>query len=185
MDAYNPHLAVCNTWLAVTHSFRSRSYKKNTSIFQSLRLWEKVCKVTLPCLLVASAPQIDLQAFIKAASGRAGLRNLGWPAARTCVSTSVWALWTPCDCVRLRRGPRLLPEVEFHSLLFHYSYKATALLRRVQSCKKTKRFISPALLAAFAHPRLLLFSLFNGYSRNGNKHLSNCIHLQSCLVIQL
>lgn len=56
-----------------------------------------------------------------------------------CVWTRVclWASVTLCDCVCvcLRLGPRLLPEVEFHSLLFHYSYKATAPLHRVQSCK--------------------------------------------------
>lgn len=95
-------------------------------------------------------------------------------------SVSVCDFIRLCVCVCMRRGPRLLPEVEFHSLLFHYSYKATARLHRVQSCKNFF-FCSLPLLAAFVRPSLLLFlffSLFDGYSWNGNKHLSNCISLQ-------
>lgn len=47
-----------------------------------------------------------------------------------------------CVCVCVKLGPRLLPEVELHSLLFHYSYKATARLHRVQSCKNFSFFSS-------------------------------------------
>lgn len=115
---------------------------KDNYIFKSLSLWEKVCKVTLPCLLVASAPQIDLQAFIKAASGCAGQGLLDGQLracvrAWVCLCGPLWLYATVCMCVcvSLRLGHRLLPEVEFHSLLFHYSYKATARLHRVQSCK--------------------------------------------------
>lgn len=118
--------------------------------------------MTLPCLLVASAPQIDLQAFIKAASGYAGQRLLDGQmrvCASVCVSTrmTLWVAVTLCECVCvcLRLGPRLLPEVEFHSLLFHYSYKATAPLHRVQSCKN---FFFPFFPALSTAPPLLSLS---------------------------
>lgn len=60
--------------------------------------------MTLPCLLVASAPQIDLQAFIKAASGYAGQRLLDGQmrvCAFVCTSTrmTLWVAVTLCECV--------------------------------------------------------------------------------------
>lgn len=75
-----------------------------------------------------------------------------WLAGQLCVCVRA--------CVRLRLGPRLLPEVEFHKLPFHYSYKATTRLHRVQSCKNF-----------FFSGFLLLFSFFHGHSCNGKKHL--------------
>lgn len=51
-----------------------------------------------------------------------------------------------CPHVCLRLGPRWLPEVEFHSLLFHYSYKATA---RLQSAALQKR-IFPSNFPSFS-----------------------------------
>lgn len=130
--------------------------------------------MTLPWFLVALALQIDLQAFIKAASGYAGKKLLD-NQLHMCVrlNTSMFVglcyfMWL-CVCVCLRLGPRLLPEVEFHSLLFHYSYKATAPLHRVQSCKNFFPLLSSLLGPPF------LFFLFYGYSWNGTKHLCKLI----------
>lgn len=102
-----------------------------------------------------------------------------WRASCVYVCEHEYVFEGLCDlmqlCVCLRLGPRLLPEVEFHSLLFHYSYKATARLHRVQSCKNFFFSSAPRCL----RPPLLLFffSLFYGYSWNGNKHLWKCISL--------
>lgn len=136
--------------------------------------------MTLPWFLVALALQIDLQAFIKAASGYAGKKLLD-NQLHMCVrlNTSMFVglcyfMWL-CVCVCLRLGPRLLPEVEFHSLLFHYSYKATAPLHRVQSCKNFFPLLSSLLGPPF------LFFLFYGYSWNGTKHLCKLIFFFSIL----
>lgn len=102
-----------------------------------------------------------------------------WMASCVCVCEHEYVFVGLCDFMQqyvcLRLGPRLLPEVEFHSLLFHYSYKATARLHRVQSCKNfffpVPRCLRPPLLLLF------FFSLFHGYSWNGNKHLWKCISL--------
>lgn len=116
--------------------------------------------MTQPCLLVASAPQIDLQAFIKAASGYAGQRLLDGQL-RVCVCVCVceceYVFVGLCDCVCLRLGSRLLPEVEFHrpavSLQLQSNRTAT------QSAALQKAF-SSVLLTAFVHlPSSSFFSL--------------------------
>lgn len=96
--------------------------------------------MTLPCLLIA--PQKDLQAFIKL--GRA--KAFGWPTVDMCMWVWLYKLCT-CVCVCLRRGPQWLPEVAFHSLLFHYSYKATAWLRSAALQKR----IFPSNFLSFSH----------------------------------
>lgn len=127
--------------------------------------------MTLPCLLVASAPQIDLQAFIKAASGYAGQRLLDGQL-RVCVcmcmstSMSLWASVTLCDCVCLRLGPRLLPEAEFHSLLFHYSYKATARLHSAELQKSFFLLLSSLPSSTPPPPSLLSFMVTVGLGIN-------------------
>lgn len=81
-----------------------------------------------------------------------------------------------CPCVCLRQGPRWLPEVEFHSLLFHYSYKATA---RLQSAELQKR-IFPSNFSFFSltPSSFSSSSVVNADTCSGNKSTISFISLQ-------
>lgn len=133
--------------------------KRNNYVFKNLSLWETVCKEILPCRLVALTPQIDLQAFIKAAAVVMQGRD-------SCM------VICGCVCACVKSGSRLLPEVRFHSPLFHHSYKATAVLHSVQSCKNFF-YIFPSL----SHPPPFFSLPFHGHSRHGRQHWCKWISL--------
>lgn len=91
------------------------------------------------------------------------------------VSTSLWASVTLCNCVCLRLGSRLLPEVEFHRPAVSLQLQSD---RTATPSAELQKVFSSLLLTAFVHlPSFSFFSLFHGYSWNGNKQLWKCIPL--------
>lgn len=109
--------------------------------------------MTQPCLLVASAPQIDLQAFIKAARGLAGQRLLGQPAV------CVWS-WAP-DYFQKELRSFITATKRPHG-------------RTERGAAKSVSFFAPRCLCP---PPFLGSPCFHGYTGNGNKQLWKHIFL--------
>lgn len=144
--------------------------------------------MTLPCDRAAPAPQIDLQAFIKAARGYAGQRSLGWSAAWMCVcvcacdSPPLYGSAHTRMCVCEEKGSAITSRSST-ACRFITAFKATAQLHRVQSCKNfffCLLFFPPLLflliLLLLSSLRLLLFFLQQlklepGRTSAGLKHI--------------
>lgn len=143
-------------------------------VFRSETLWELFCKMTLPCLLIASAPRIDLQAFIKGLVVRQG-RGL-WVAhcIHVCVREHGYLSLCTCVCVSEAR-PSMASRSQVPQSAVSLQLQSN---RTATKCSVAKRDFP--LRLAFLQPRSR-FSLLFVFNRDvciPNRNILKYISLQ-------